>query len=32
MTMSGIDRDEDFKGDPFFEFIHDGEWNATIDR
>lgn len=30
--MSDIDRDEDFKGDPFFEVIHDGEWNATIGR
>lgn len=30
--MSDIDRSEDFKGDPFFEVIHDGEWNATIGR
>lgn len=30
--MSGPNPDEDFKGDPFFEVIHDGEWNATIGR
>lgn len=30
--MSDIDSDADFKGDPFFSVIHDGEWNATIDR
>lgn len=30
--MSDIDHDEDFKGDPFFEIIHDSEWEATIDR
>ncbi|WP_039853376.1 hypothetical protein [Magnetospirillum fulvum] len=30
--MSGIDPEHEFKGDPFFEIIHDGEWNATLGR
>ncbi|TGS14455.1 hypothetical protein EN852_014740 [Mesorhizobium sp. M2E.F.Ca.ET.209.01.1.1] len=30
--MSDIDTEHQFKGDPFFEIIHDGEWNATLGR
>jgi len=32
MKMTEPNPDEDFKGDPFFEVIHDGEWNATLGR
>lgn len=30
--MSNIEPEHEFKGDPFFEIIHDGEWNATLGR
>ncbi|MEH7901753.1 hypothetical protein V7794_10625 [Rhizobium laguerreae] len=30
--MSDIDPEHEFKGDPFFEIIHDWEWNATLGR
>jgi len=30
--MTEVEKDEDFKGDPFFEVVHDGEWNAVLGR
>lgn len=29
-TMSETDHEHGFRGDPFFEIIHHGEWNATL--